>query len=460
MVFRKNEEANRQGMTPQREDGSLLSLVFIQLCLLGLVAVCVAAGQPVLGMVLLGAVLLGVLGRIWAFLTAQNLRVRLRASKTRMFPGDETVLSWQVKNEKFLPVLWLDVKQPLAAPVAMMPVDEEGGSLLCPMEKQDHVNYGLKEDAEAYLFQQRCSLVGSWRTAAFETRWQAQKRGIYTLDRCRIHTGDGFGLTRYRMQLERDSQRHFVIYPRVVSVHADQFLKKLWEGESGGRGNLEDVSVIKLTRPYETGDSLKRMNWRMLARGQEMTVNQYEVISPRAVHFIFDGESWNSCPGGVQKIHRRSMEETLEILASLILRLSERGMECGCSFPETGRLPAVNLFGAAGGQTGQHGVTGEILYRMAEYEPKEPVLMKNPEGSGDILCVQPSKFREEELLGGWMQVGHYYFVTRNEESAAESHLLKKMEGLPLEVLTFETLKALKKGGTVHGGKAGTSDNGI
>jgi len=463
MVFRKNAGTNSQGMMPQREDSSLLSLAFIQLCLLALVAVCVAAGQTVLGMVLLAAALLGVLGRIWAFLTVQNLRVRLRASKTRMFPGDETVLSWQVKNEKFLPVLWLDVKQPLDAPVAMVPVDEEGNSLLRKMNRQDSLEYGLKEDAEAYLFQERCSLVGSWRTAAFETRWQAQKRGLYTLDRCRIHTGDGFGLTRYRMQLERDSHRHFVIYPRIVPVHADQFLKKLWEGESGGRGNLEDVSVIKLTRPYETGDSLKRMNWRMLARGQEMTVNQYEVISPRAVHFIFDGESWNSCPGGVQKIYRRSMEETLEILASLLLRLSERGMECGCSFPETDRLPAVNLFAVAGEQNGtvsQNSVTGEILYRMAEYEPKQPVLIKNPEGTGDVLAVQTSRFREEELTSSWMQVGQFYFVTRNEECAAESQLLRKMEGLPVEVLTFEKLKALKKGGADCGRKAGTSDNGI
>ncbi len=445
MVFKREKEEKQQfGIKPEREDGSLLSLTLIQLCLLVLVAVCISAGQNLLGVVLFAAVLFGVLGRIWAFLTVQNLRIRLRASKTRMFPGDETVLSWQVKNEKFLPVLWLDVKQPLTAPVAMIPVDEMDQPLLRRTENQSQENYGIKGNEAAYLFQQRCSLVGSWRTAAFETRWKARRRGLYTLDRCRIHTGDGFGLTRYRMQLERDSQRHFVIYPRMVPVYVESFMKNIWEGESGGKGNLEDLSVIKLTRPYENTDSLKRMNWRMVARGQEMTVNQYEVISPRAVHFIFDGESWNCCQDGIQKIHRQSMEETLEILASLILRLSERGMECGCSFPATDRLPAVNLFGAAGGQSGQHGVTGEILYRMAEYEPKVPVLMKNPEGSGDILCVQPSMFREEELLGGWMQVGHFYFVTRTEESAAESSLLKKMEGLPVEVLTFEKLKGLKK----------------
>lgn len=443
-----------------REDGSLLSVVLIQLCLLVLVAVCVAAGEMVLGMVLFGAVLLGMLGRIWAALTVQNLHVRLRASKTHMFPGDETVLSWQVKNEKILPVLWLDVKQPLTAPVAIMPVDEAGESLLRRLEKQDLVSYGLKDDVEAYLFQQRCSLVGSWQTAAFETRWKALKRGIYTLEQCRIYTGDGFGLTRYRLDLERDSQRYFVIYPRIIPVNTEQFMKNLWEGESGGRGNLEDLSVIRLTRPYETGDSLKRMNWRMMARGQEMTVNQYEVISPGTVHFIFDGESWNRCYGGIQKIYRQSMEESLEILASLVLRLSERGVQCGCSFPETDRLPAVNHFAEAGGTEAQKGAIGEILYRMAEYEPKRPVLVKNPEGSGDIFTVYPSRFLEEELMTGGMRAVHFYFVTRNEESAAENQLLRKMEGLPVEVLTFDKLKALKKGGADGDRQAGTSYNRI
>jgi len=42
-------------------------------------------------------------------------------------------------------------------------------------------------------------------------------------------------------------------------------------------------------------------------------------------------------------------------------------------------------------------------------------------------------------------VAKYYFVTFDGASAASSSLLRKMEGKPVAVLTFENLIKLKKG---------------
>ena len=449
---RKERQLQRQIREGRREDASLLAITLIQVILLVMVAVAVRFGQNLMAAVLLAAVLLGILGRLWARLTVRSLKVRMTSPRNHMFPGDRTVLAWQVKNEKFLPVLWTDVIQPLGEPLAMVPVEEDGSLRLRKMSGDEKSIYRIPEGQNGWLFQQRCSLIGSYRTASFETVWQARRRGIYTLENTRIYTGDGFGMVRYRLEPESGSQRNFVIYPRIVPVYEEQFLKHMWEGESGSRGVLEDPSVIRLTRPYENTDSLKKINWRMLARGQEVTVNQYEVVSPHAIHFIFDGESFRSsqpaaaeeqgAAAKVAAVHRKkqkAMEEVLEVLASLLLHLADKKMECGFSFPETDRLPAVNLF--ADGRD----VTGEILYRMAEYQIRQPVLVKHPDSGRDVPAYRPSAFAEEVLLTGGQQVAKYYFVTYDETSAASSGLLRKMEGKPVEVLTWERLMKLKKG---------------
>lgn len=441
----------------RREDGALLSIGLIQAILLVLVAVAIHFGQNLMAAVMFGAVLLGAGSRIWARLTVRNMKVRMDASKNRMFPGDRTVLSWQVKNEKFLPVLWVDVIQPLTEPLAMVPIEEDGSLRMRRMSGEEKSSWRIPEGEGGWLFQQRCSLIGSWKTASFDTLWQARRRGIYSLDKTRIYTGDGFGMTRYLMDLENSSQRHFIIYPKIVPVYEERFLNHMWEGESGSRGVLEDLSVIKLTRPYENTDSLKKINWRLLARGQDVTVNQYEVVSPHAIHFIFDGESFRSeipakgrenetvvsaAQAAEHKKRQQAMEASLEVLASLLLRLADKKMDCGFSFPETDRLPAVNLF-AGGGHGGT--VTGEILYRMAEYQIKRPVLARHPETGKDVPVYCPSAFAEEALLTGSQQVAKYYFVTCDESSSAASSLLRKMEGKPVEVLTYEKLMTLKKG---------------
>lgn len=451
-----------------REDSSLLSIGLIQAGLVILVAVAVVAGQQLLAMVLMGMALLAVLGRLWAKVSAKGLTVRLRASKTRMFPGDEITLSYQVKNQKALPVLWVDIQQPLPWPVCMEPVLEE--SRLRKMSQEEKTMFGIgsgsgvgdldgeKAEQTCYLFEERCSLIGGYETVAFETCWRAVRRGIYPLKNARLYTGDGFGITRYRFGFSGDSHRHFVIYPKVIPVSADKFMRNLWEGESGSRGLMEDTSVIKLTRPYQNGDSMKRMNWRMVARGQEPTVNQYEVISPRAIHFIFDGQSFcqrKSRGEGGQK-EFPLLEEALSILTSLALRFADRDMDFGFSFPATDRLPAVNLLagsGQGGWAYGGENLMGEILYRMAEYEPRG---QRNPgdtaeKADGDAKTAE-SVFLEEELLSKGEQIGMYYYVTFHEETAAESRLLKRMvkAGRPVRALTYEMLTALKEGGADSG----------
>ena len=439
MRYRNGEKRKKKRERLQREETSLLGLTVIQLVLLILSAVSVFYGQMLLAAALLLPTFIGFFGRIWAKLSVKQLTVTVKAGKSRMFPGDETTLTYQVKNHKLLPVLWVDILQPLREPVCLMPVDEEGQSQITAMDGSEKTMFGVAAEEAAKMFRERCSLIGGWKTVRFATRWKAERRGLYVLEHTRIYAGDGFHMARYRLTPTAGSQKNFVIYPQIIPVDAERFLKNMWEGDTGSHGVLEDVSVIRLTRPYENTDSLKKINWRLVARGQGLAVNQYEVISPRAIHFIFDGESFNG-----PRPHGEELELALSILASLLLRLEDRSMECGFSFPETDRLKSVDLFG-------DEDNTGEILYRMAEYQLRKPVTRNNEKTLKEETVYLPSRFREEMLLEGSQQVGKYYFVTFDAKSAAASPLLKRMGNRPVEVLTFADLSKLRKGGEKENG---------
>lgn len=386
----------------------------VQLGLLLAAAAVSGSGFDIPAMILFGAAIFGAVCRIWSVLSCRNLSVRVDTPKTGIFPENEAIVKITVKNDKFLPVPWIDGEMILEKPAAMDP-----GEKL------------LGRDGEK--FNVRCCRIGSHSHSSFDTQWTAVRRGIINLRKINFFTGDGFGFVKAAVQPDLSGTREIAVYPKLVHVDIESFIRNMWEGENSPKGILEDVSLIKLTRPYEEHDSLKKINWRMLARGQELTAKQYEVIRPRKIHFIFDGESFNG-----REPHEDELEETLSILASLLMRLDEWGMECGFSFPATRRLRASDIF--PGGDTSR-----EILYRMAEYQMIQPEYKAEASNTDERIFYAPSYFNEENIVTGWQQLGKVWFVTFDRDSAAESRMLKKLRGFPVNVLTFEELTRLKGG---------------
>ena len=157
----------------------------------------------------------------------------------------------------------------------------------------------------------------------------------------RLHTGDGFGLGQIERKIAENEGQKFAVYPKLVRIKPDLFLRNLWNADTGARGVMEDPTVIRSTRDYMTTDSLKHINWRLAARGLPLSVNVYEDILPRNIHFLFDGESF----GGPES-HLDEMEEALSILGSEIVRLRELQVQCGLSLSRGAGTPAVNIFHA------------------------------------------------------------------------------------------------------------------
>ena len=423
--------------TAFRRSSILVSLPALALLLLGSV-LAAFFGQERLAFVLMFVFLLAGASRTWAVLSARKVSVSVAGAVRGMFPGEEVQLELTVRNDKFFPLVWLELFFPLAQNLCLTPEESR--------KPDDWERLNLEEiHASTQLVgEKRCSFLLWYETTRLSVRWHANRRGVYSSAGWRLRTGDGFGLTQIDCPLPWEEARRFAVYPVLVEVRPDLFLRNLWNADTGTRGVMEDVTVIRSTRDYQTSDSLKRINWRLTARGLPLSVNVYEEILPKSVHFIFDGESFSGAHP-----HPVELEDALSILASELIRLEEAQVRCGLSLSRGQGGTAVNLFAASS-------TTEDLLCALAAYEPAEPVRDKN---SGKIVDQLPD-FDAVPLVRSARGVGRFYYIAYSTACLPGRTLLTQyLDHTCASILTYQSdgpfgeyetvcLHSLKEGG--HG----------
>ena len=399
-----------------RRSSVLVSLPVLGLLLLGGVLAAFFR-QERLAFVLMFVFLLAGASRVWAALAARKVSVSVSGAARGMFPGEEVRLELTVRNDKFLPLVWLELFFPLSRSLCLTPEESR--------KPDDWEMLGLEEmGASTQLVgERRCSFLLWYETTRLSIRWRANRRGVYSSAGWRLRTGDGFGLTQIDCPLPREEARQFAVYPALVEVRPDLFLRNLWNADTGTRGVMEDVTVIRSTRDYQTSDSLRRINWRLTARGLPLSVNVYEDILPKSVHFIFDGESFSGA-------HPRpeELEDALSILASELVRLEGAQVRCGLSLCAGLGGAAVNLFAASS-------ATEDLLCALAAYEPARPVW----DEEGKRVVDQLPDFDEAPLAGAARSVGRFYYIAYSAACLPGRTLLtRRLDHTCASILTYQS----------------------
>ena len=389
----------------------LVSLPVLALLLLGGV-LAAFFGQERLAFALLFVFLLAGASRMWAVLAARKVTVSVSGAARGMFPGEEVQLELTVRNDKFLPLVWLELFFPLSRNLCMTPEE-------C-RKPDDWEALGLEEirASTQLVGEKRCSFLLWYETTRLSVRWRANRRGVYSSARWRLRTGDGFGLTQIDCPLPREEARRFAVYPALVEVRPDLFLRNLWNADTGTRGVMEDVTVIRSTRDYQSSDSLKRINWRLTARGLPLSVNVYEDILPKSVHFILDGESFS----GAQP-HLEELEDALSILASELVRLESAQVRCSLSLCRGAQGREASYFDAS---------TEELLRALAGYNPLEIKM-----GADGVILPQQPVFDTAPLFDTSHGVGRFYYLAYSIASLADRALLRRLDPGCTSVLTYE-----------------------
>ena len=351
--------------------------------------------------------------RLWGHFSIRKVSVSIDALSVRMFAGDETDICFTIENQKLMPLIWLE--------------------LLIPMPRRSCVNTDGFREADAAVqdeslwegkraLKKRFSFIKGKDSVSWRDRWIAARRGVYYLDRFILRSGDGFSLTHAQSIARPAETVILVVYPKVRQVDISQMLSVQWDSAGDNRGFIDDLTAMRGMRRYEEGDSWKRINWRMAARQQEMNVNLYETITPRAVHFIVDGESFCTIPEDDSEF-----EETLSMLASLIISLTDARVLCGLSLPHSKYMPQTDIAATAD--------TTELLTAIAGYDMLAAREKEFVQEDQNVVFL-PSNFNRPALARVSHQAGRLYYIARDAAGLRSNGLPQDLDNTKLIALFY------------------------
>ncbi len=258
----------------------------------------------------------------WMKLSTRGLSASIQSQSCRTYPGQEISMEFTLENQKNLPLTWLKWTQP-APP---------NGCLETPSDFEWKDIFDLSTGyAHAPILQKGFYSLEGQATLRWTSAFQAVRRGVYRPQWVELYTGDGYGFGAKKHRIDLPSPPTFVVYPKYVPVVTQPFFKSLWSATSGPQGTIEDVTLLRSTREYVTGDSFKRINWRLAAREGALSVNQYQTIAPRSVYFFIDTTTFFNCSDDNEEF-----EDTLSVIGSLVTELFAQGMSVALYFPTQG----------------------------------------------------------------------------------------------------------------------------
>ncbi len=346
--------------------------------------------------------LLGLSSRLWGLASLNKVEVSVSGAHPAMFAGEEVSLRYTVENRKLLPLTWLELCQDLPPNSCLVPISG--------FERYDLTFMEAQEEKSA-LYRKRLAFLMGDQSLSWGSRWRAERRGIYQLGKLYLRSGDGFGLAQSAAERRMTNPPTFVVYPEMITVDVSSFLKNLWSGQTGANGYFEDVTVLKTVRSYQNGDSWKRIDWRMAARQEDLQVKQFETIQPQTIQFIVDGASFLGLSPDNDEL-----EQALSVLASVLVKLEERGVRCGLSLPQTAAAPNLDLAPDDKSLTLQ-----DLLFQLAGFDGNTATELFG----GDTLATLQNT------------VGQMYLLSHSGGRAGCGPLLRQLDLRRLTVLAYD-----------------------
>ena len=347
---------------------------------------------------------------LWAKFALVNLSYSIKIENQHIYPGQKFTLKRIIKNEKFLPLVWLEI-------------NEKCDIADCAMPKEEFIVKGedLVDDKpiETYIRKYTLSSIKWFQKVSFRDVWEAKKRGIIQIEGSSIKSGDGFGLCAKKKEFKFEKPYRITVFPELVDVSVGKIINDIWDSRSAAKGYLQDKTIIKSIRDYLPGDSAKDINMRILARGGIVKSNVYEIVTPDSVLFILDNNSFEG-------IAAAEYEETLSILASLIDGLMIQGI-------------AVSLMTQASDWFPE-GVTETSCSEYAKYIMLEKLAASSAsdQSFSDSIAIDST----ESL--------HVYYVASSIKNSSSLHLLEDFPEHKVRFLTLQDCDPSSHFGSISG----------
>lgn len=248
----------------------------------------------------------------WKRQSLKNIKPTIQLSKSRVFVDEKFLIHTSVHNDKFLPLIWLEWSFPSSI--------------------------GIKiEDNEEDIYTVRLLWLLSFQKVKWTSEGKALKRGVYNIGQVTLRSGDGFRFAETEQLYSLDGKLY--IYPKLIAVETSSFRpSKQWAVRGRQGGIIEDPLLVIGIREYQSGDEIRRINWRASARtGKWQTnVSQPVVTKQLAIYIDVQGyvinESAYEDPTEQQKYlvrERRNFEWFLSLITSVVVKQREQGISTG-----------------------------------------------------------------------------------------------------------------------------------
>ena len=348
-----------------------------------------------------------------------GVQVSCRGESLRVFPGETVRFTLTIENRKWMPLFWLTV---------LLPKPDRG---LFPVEPgQFH-------------------WILPWQEIGWQQEWKAGRRGVYPLRAVKLISGDGFGLLIRRKLLRLPEGHLFVVYPREIPVRTEVLPFSTADLDRGNRGYLEDLSLLKGTRGYQPGDSIRRMNWRMLAKQGTPAVNVYETLLPVRSAFVLDLASFGSWrdveeTDGAKRYYvseyaEDALEEMISLAASVLIRFAEQGRRCVLALPRV--LPvekdSAEHAGLAQGSRMAAAYGAAVPYGLISASQEEMV----PELLLQLASIRyeggPAWFPASEIVRDAAGLGQIFVFTKSLEALTCGKMLERLPEHRICMIPYE-----------------------
>ncbi|HVB96605.1 MAG TPA: DUF58 domain-containing protein [Chloroflexota bacterium] len=184
------------------------------------------------------------LATFWSQRTMKDLRVT-RAYQERALLGDIVEVTLEIENRSVLPIPWLFFHDRLPL------------SLISPP------------------FFRRLISLDPHEKRVFHYQLHCRQRGWYQIGPLTAGLGDVFGLSG--RQQDYAAGVHLTVYPKILPLDELGFPSKSPFGDLRTRQLLyEDPSRVVGVREYQSGDSLRKINWKVSASSGRLQVRKLE----------------------------------------------------------------------------------------------------------------------------------------------------------------------------------------
>ena len=248
-------------------------------------------------------------GLLWSKLSLEEVEYGSELSDQRVFPGDELTLTLTVENRKPLPVPWLQVTE--FVPSGLQPASDRG------ITRRAYA--GGSEIVETI------SLSG-YERVKFRHVVEAKHRGYYALGPTDMRSGDLFGLFG-SVRRDQRSANGVTVYPHVVPLDDWPLPAANPMGDIlNPYALVDDQSRPRSTREYVPGDPLKRVDWKVSAKRDNLTVRTFDRSVSNDVVILHEATTtavaWQGCKYDV-------LEASICGAASIAVRFVQAGFRVG-----------------------------------------------------------------------------------------------------------------------------------